>query len=241
MGGLVAVLPTNVAGALPPGIWAYLGTMIHHMSELPGMAAVLVSELRDKEIQVDRMRFRHNLERLGECIAWDLAKQLSFQSLAVETPLGLAEGKELVRQPVLATILRAGLPMHQGFLRVFDRADCAYVSAYRKYHPGGDFEIAVEYVSSPDLTGRDLILIDPMLATGASIVQVYKALIQRGKPEQVHVVCAIASREGIQMVRKSLPAEVHIWAGAIDEETTARGYIVPGLGDAGDLAFGEKL
>lgn len=215
--------------------------MIHHMSEMPGMAAVLVSELRDKEIQVDRMRFRHNLERLGECMAWEVAKHLPFQSLPVATPLGTAEGKELVQQPVLATILRAGLPMHAGCLRVFDRADCAFVSAYRKYHPGGDFEIAVEYVSSPDMTGRDLILIDPMLATGASIVQVYQALAQRGRPQQVHVVCAIASREGIQYVRKSLPPEVHIWAGAIDEETTARGYIVPGLGDAGDLAYGEKL
>lgn len=215
--------------------------MIHHLSEMPGMAGVLVSALRDREMQGDRMRFRHNLERLGECAAWEIAKGLAYSPTEVTTPLGTAPGKALVAQPVLATILRAGLPMHAGCLRVFDGADNAFVSAYRRYHPGGDFEIAVEYVSAPELTGRTLILVDPMLATGASVVKVYEALVQRGRPEQVHVVCAIASREGIDTVRKALPVHAQIWAGAIDEETTARGYIVPGLGDAGDLAYGEKL
>jgi uracil phosphoribosyltransferase len=214
--------------------------MIHDLSKKPGMLGVYLSELRDHEVQTDRMRFRRNLERVGETMAHAIAETLPFAAREVVTPLGDATGVQLAEQPVLATILRAGLPMHQGFLNVFDAADNAFVSAYRKYDDSGDFEIEVEYMSTPDLEGRTVILIDPMLATGASIILVLRALLRFGVPGRIVVVCAIGSSEGIEAVRKEAPRGVEIWAAAIDQETTAKGYIVPGLGDAGDLAYGPK-
>lgn len=212
--------------------------MIHDLSKQPGMLGVYIAELRDLAIQTDRLRFRRNLERVGEAMAHAIAPTLDYEAIEVVTPLGDAQGVKLAQQPVLATILRAGLPMHQGFLNVFDAADNAFVSAYRKYDEGGDFEIEVEYMSTPDLEGRTVVLVDPMLATGASMVLVLKALQRYGRPSRIVVASAIASREGVEAVRKAAPVE--IWAAAIDDETTARGYIVPGLGDAGDLAYGSK-
>jgi uracil phosphoribosyltransferase len=212
--------------------------MIHDLTKQPGMLGVYIAELRDLNVQTDRLRFRRNLERVGEAMAHAIAPTLDYEATEVVTPLGDAQGVKLAQQPVLATILRAGLPMHQGFLNVFDAADNAFVSAYRKYDQGGDFEIEVEYMSTPNLEGRTVVLVDPMLATGASMVLVLKALQRFGRPERIVVACAIASREGVEAVRKA--ALVEIWAAAIDDETTARGYIVPGLGDAGDLAYGSK-
>lgn len=204
------------------------------------MLGVYVAELRDRSVQTDRMRFRRNLERVGECLAHAIAPTLTYRATEVVTPLGDAAGVVLEQQPVLATIMRAGMPMHQGFLNVFDAADNAFVSAYRKYDDAGDFEIEVEYMSTPDLEGRTVILVDPMLATGASIILVLQALLRFGTPERIVVACAIGSREGVDAVRKEAPKGVEIWAAAIDQETTAKGYIVPGLGDAGDLAYGPK-
>ena len=197
------------------------------------MLGVYVTELRDRAVQTDRLRFRHNLERVGECMALEMARDWAFAEREITTPLGETVGVELADQPVLATILRAGLPMHAGMLRMFDRADNAFISAYRRYDEGGQFEIAIDAMSAPTLDDRRVVLVDPMLATGASVVQVVRALHRFGTPRQVIVACAIASREGLG------PA-VEIWAAAIDDETTAKGYIVPGLGDAGDLAFGGK-
>lgn len=214
--------------------------MIQDLSKHPGMLGVYVAELRDRALQTDRMRFRRNLERVGECLAHAIAPTLGYRATEVVTPLGDAAGVALEQQPVLATIMRAGMPMHQGFLNVFDAADNAFVSAYRKYDDAGDFEIEVEYLSTPDLEGRTVILIDPMLATGASIILVLQALLRFGVPDRIVVACAIGSREGIEAVRKEAPKGVEIWAAAIDQETTAKGYIVPGLGDAGDLAYGPK-
>ena len=215
--------------------------MYQDLSSRPGMLGVYIAELRDQVTQTDRMRFRRNLERVGECMAHSIATTLDYRRTEVVTPLGDAAGLALVDQPVLATILRAGLPMHQGFLNVFDAADNAFVSAYRKYNDGGDFEIELDYASTPDLEGRTLILIDPMLATGASMIMVLHALLERGTPARIIVASAIASREGIGALRKGAPKGTEIWVAAVDDETTAKGYIVPGLGDAGDLAFGSKL
>jgi uracil phosphoribosyltransferase len=187
------------------------------------------------------MRFRRNLERIGEITAYEISKLLTYREAEVTTPLGTAIMQLPEDQPVIGTILRAGLPMHQGFLNYFDHADNAFISAYRKHHKDGSFEIALEYVSCPSLENRILILCDPMLATGSSIVMTYKAMLQKGVPRHTHIVCAIASTQGIEHVKSHLPDNVTIWAGAIDEELTAQAYIVPGLGDAGDLAFGEKL
>ena len=204
------------------------------------MLGVYVTELRDRAVQTDRLRFRHNLERVGECMALEMARDWAFAEREITTPLGETVGVELADQPVLATILRAGLPMHAGMLRMFDRADNAFISAYRRYDEGGQFEIAIDAMSAPTLDDRRVVLVDPMLATGASVVQVVRALHRFGTPRQVIVACAIASREGVALVRERLRPAVEIWAAAIDDETTAKGYIVPGLGDAGDLAFGGK-
>lgn len=200
-----------------------------------------IAELRDEKIQKDRMRFRRNLERMGEIFAYEISKELKWEDREVVTPLGVATAPGLKEQPVLATILRAGLPLHNGLLNYFDHAENAFVSAYRRHHKDGSFDIHLEYLSSPDLNGKDLILCDPMLATGSSLIMAYKGLLKKGKPGHVHVVTAIASLEGINYTKKNLQPNATIWAGAVDEELTAQAYIVPGLGDAGDLAFGEKL
>jgi uracil phosphoribosyltransferase len=185
------------------------------------------------------MRFRRNIERIGEVIAYEISKKLPWEEKDITTPLGISKSKALIRQPVLATILRAGLPLHQGMLNYFDKADNAFIAAYRKHHRDGSFEISLEYMSSPSLEGRIVILCDPMLATGASLVKTIEFLKQQGSIAEIHIVSVIACNEGIEYVRRKEP-QVTIWCGDIDDELTAKGYIVPGLGDAGDLAFGEK-
>ena len=200
-----------------------------------------IAEIRDVNVQKDSMRFRRNLERIGEVIAYEISKGMGYQPVEVTTPLGIASTELLKEQPVIATILRAGLPLHQGLLNYFDKAENAFISAYRKHHKDGSFTIQMEYLASPDLNGKQLIICDPMLATGSSIVDTYKFLLQRGTPKHTYIVAAIASAEGVEYVRKHLPENVSLWLGAVDEELTAQSYIVPGLGDAGDLAYGSKV
>lgn len=215
--------------------------MVIELLERRSVANHFIAELRDVEVQKDPMRFRRNLERLGEVIALELSRTLEYVPTEVTTPLGIARTELLMEQPVLATILRAGLPMHQGLLNYFDRADNAFISAYRKHRKGqDDFDIEVEYLSSPALHDRVVVLCDPMLATGRSMVLVYKALLRLGRPKALHVVSAIASAEGVEYARRHMPPDTRFWVGAIDEEMTAQAYIVPGLGDAGDLAYGRK-
>lgn len=199
-----------------------------------------LSELRDVDVQVDSMRFRRNLERIGELLAYEISKTLVYQTKEVQTPLGFAEIPLIANRVVLATILRAGLPMHQGFLNYFDGAGNAFVSAYRKHHKDGSFEIKMEYISCPDLTDSILILIDPMLATGASMEIVLREMSHIGKPKEIHIAAAIASQQGVNRMKRKFPT-VNLWLGAVDEELTAKSYIVPGLGDAGDLSFGAKI
>ena len=200
-----------------------------------------VAELRDVHVQNDRMRFRRNIERIGEVAAYELSKTLQFKNVEITTPLGIAPTQLLSEQPVLATILRAGLPLHQGMLNYFDKADNAFISAYRKHHPDGSFEISLEYLSCPNLNGRVLILCDPMLATGASLVETIQAIQKTYTPAQIHIVVTIASQKGIEYVEKELGADTPIWCAAIDPILNDKSYIVPGLGDAGDLAFGTKM
>jgi uracil phosphoribosyltransferase len=198
-------------------------------------------EVRDMEIQKDSMRFRRNLERIGEIFAYEISSMLEWEPKEVITSLGVATSETLKSQPVLATILRAGLPMHQGLLNYFDKAENAFISAYRKHHKDGSFDIKIEYSSCPDLNDKVLILTDPMLATGASMVLAYKELLHNGTPAHTHIVSILASVQGIDYLRKHMPLGSYtLWTGAIDEELTAQSYIVPGLGDAGDLAFGNK-
>ncbi len=215
--------------------------MVHVLSESNSIINQFIAEIRDIEVQNDRMRFRRNLERIGEIAAVEISKVLPYIIKEVVTPLGISPVPVLAEQPVVATILRAGLPLHQGILNYFDHADNAFVSAYRKHHKDGSFEIHLDYLSSPSLDNRILILADPMLATGASMVVTFKAMMEKGKPKHTHIVAALASTQGVEYLKKHLPEEVTIWIAAIDEELTAQGYIVPGLGDAGDLAFGIKL
>ena len=211
------------------------------LSQTPTVANQFIAEMRDVTLQTDRMRFRRNMQRVGEVLAYEISKKLPFSEQSVETPLGIAEMLLPSEQPVIASILRAGLPLHDGLLNVFDRADNAFVSAYRKHHKDGTFEIAVEYLSCPPLENRILIVADPMLATGASMEISIKRLIETGgTPREIHVVTAIASSYGVAYIQRMLP-KAKLWIGAIDDELTAKSYIVPGLGDAGDLAFGEKM
>jgi len=214
--------------------------MIFDLSKTDSIANIFLAELRDGKIQQDAMRFRRNLERLGEFFAWEISKTLSYTDTQTQTPLGIAATKKLEQQPVLATILRAGLPMQQGMLNVFDQAASAFITAYRKPHSQGPLEIQIDYISAPDLTGKVIIMADPMLATGLSMVLCCKELIAQYKIKELHIVTAIASEEGIKHVRANFPA-AKLWVGAIDVEMTTKSYIVPGLGDAGDLAYGTKL
>ena len=186
------------------------------------------------------MRFRTNLERIGQVAAYEISKVLPWKIQETRTPLGIHESKVFESQPVLATILRAGLPMHQGMLQYFDKADNAFISAYRKHQPDGSFEISMQYMSCPSLENRIVIISDPMLATGASIIKTIDFIRNEGQPKAIHVVCAIACNEGIEMIQRDCGDQISIWCGDIDDELTAKGYIVPGLGDAGDLAFGTK-
>ena len=214
--------------------------MVTNLSKKHSLITNWTSELRSTEIQTDRMRFRRNLQRIGEAIAYEISKVLPWQEKEIQTPLGIHTSKVLTDQPVLATILRAGIPLHQGLLNYFDKADNAFISAYRKHRRDGGFEINLEYLSSPVLENRVLILSDPMLATGASLAAALQALKDHGTPSQVHVVSAIAASVGIEYVIREFGEKLYIWCGDIDDELTAKGYIVPGLGDAGDLAFGPK-
>jgi len=214
--------------------------MVTNLSRKHSLLTNWISELRSIEIQTDRLRFRRNLERIGEAIAYEISKTLPWEEKEIQTPLGIHASKVLVEQPVLATILRAGLPFHQGLLNYFDRADNAFISAYRKHRRDGSFEINLEYISAPALDNRVLIISDPMLATGASLAAALQALQDNGTPSQIHIVSAIAASVGIEYVIREFGEKLYIWCGDIDDELTAKGYIVPGLGDAGDLAFGPK-
>lgn len=214
--------------------------MIVNLSSHHTLLSNWIAELRDVEIQGDRMRFRTNLERIGQVAAYEISKVLPWKIQETRTPLGIHESKVLESQPVLATILRAGLPMHQGMLQYFDKADNAFISAYRKHQPDGSFEISMQYMSCPSLDNRIVIISDPMLATGASIIKTIDFIRNEGQPKAIHVVCAIACNEGIEMIQRDCGDQISIWCGDIDDELTAKGYIVPGLGDAGDLAFGTK-
>lgn len=200
-----------------------------------------LSEMRDKTIQRDSMRFRRNMERVGEIFAYELSKEFDYIEKDITTPLGVTSMNVLNTKPVLATILRAGLPLHQGLLNYFDTADSAFVSAYRKYKKNEQFTIKMDYISSTSLEDKILIVSDPMLATGGSMSTSIKALLEHGKPKQIHIVCLLASNEGIATLKRNFSLQkIKIWVGAIDDELTAKAYIVPGLGDAGDLAFGTK-
>ncbi len=215
--------------------------MIHNLSDQNSLLNAYITEIRDKEIQTDPMRFRRNLERCGEIFAYEISKTLSYKTQEVKTPLGIAEVPDITDNLVLATILRAGLPIHQGFLNFFDKAENAFISAYRVYEKDGTFNIRFEHISGPNTKGKVVIISDPMLATGASTVLAYKALRDKGIPSHTHIVSVIASKEGIEYVRQNLPmTKTSIWVGAIDDELTSKAYIVPGLGDAGDLAYGSK-
>lgn len=200
-----------------------------------------VAELRDTNIQGDRLRFRKNLERIGEIISYELSKDLHYSPKEIKTPLGIISINTSDDKLVLGTILRAGIPFHQGFLNYFDNAENAFVSAYRKYKDKLNFEIFIEYIASPRIDGKVLILTDPMLATGGSMELAYRALLTKGEPEHVHIASIIASQKAIEYVQEHFPSDkTTVWVGAIDPELDDHSYIVPGLGDAGDLAYGEK-
>jgi len=214
--------------------------MIFNLSKQANIGNKFLAELRDANLQKDRMRFRRNMERLGEVLAYELSKKLEYREIEVETSLGTARASVPSERIVLATILRAGLSLHQGMLNFFDGADNAFISAYRKHHKDGTFEINLEYVSCPDLEGSILILSDPMLATGASVDIALRELRPFGTPKAIHIVTAIASTAGLNHIKR-LHRKAHIWMGAEDEELTAKSFIVPGLGDAGDLSYGPKV
>jgi uracil phosphoribosyltransferase len=213
--------------------------MVHNLSNNNSILQEWIREIRDETLQCDRLRYRNNMERIGEVCAYEISKLLNYREVTVQTPFGEALCRELIHQPVLATILRAGIPLHQGLLNYFDKADSAFVAAYRKHHRDGSFEIEQNYMAHPGLDGRPLIIADPMLASGSSLELSLRALTENEKPSEIHVVTVIACTVGIELIKRKFP-EAHIWAGAIDDELTARGFIVPGLGDAGDLAFGNK-
>lgn len=201
-----------------------------------------ISEIRCEVVQKDPMRFRRNLQRLGEVFAYEISKTMDYQTTNIKTPLGVAQVETLVQHPVLATILRAGLPLQQGLLNIFDHAENAFISAYRKYDEAGEFHIEFEYLASPSLDNKDVILSDPMLASGASMEVGYQALLKKGSPKHVHLVVIIASTQGVEYITKHITADnVTLWIGAVDPDMTPMSYIVPGLGDAGDLAFGAKI
>lgn len=214
--------------------------MIHQLSEQNSILSQFLAEMRDTQIQQDAMRFRKNLERIGQLMAYEISKGLQFEAQSIETPLGTAQARMPVDQLVAATVLRAGLPLHQGILSIFDQAENAFVSAYRKHHKDGSFEVHVEYVSCPGIDQKVLLIADPMIATGASSKLAADALLEFGAPRELHFVSAIASTEGVEYLKRYFP-QAHIWTIDIDDELTAKSYIVPGLGDAGDLAFGPKL
>lgn len=214
---------------------------VHDLTAQPSLVSQYLSEMRDVELQKDRLRFRRNLERLGEITAYEISKTLAYADRKVRTPLDVDADCKVIESPlVLGTIFRAGVPFHQGFLRYFDNAENAFVSAYRKYKEKENFDICIEYLASPNLDGKTLILVDPMLATGASMELSYRALLTKGNPAKVHFASVIASRHAVDYMQSIMPADSELWVGVIDDEINAHSYIVPGLGDAGDLAYGTK-
>ena len=215
---------------------------VHHIAQNNSVLNTFLKEIRDENIQKDSMRFRRNIERIGEILSYELSKELDFSSEEITTVLGNKSSKIVSNNLIVCSILRAGLPLHQGILNYFDHAENAFISAYR-YHPNNDkdFEIKVEYFASPSLDGKTLILADPMLATGQSLVAVYEAILKFGTPKKIHLVSVIGASEGIDFIKNHFPEETHLWIADVDEVLNDKGYIVPGLGDAGDLAFGPKL
>jgi len=219
----------------------FLQKMIHEIGKDNSIFNQFLAEARNEELHMDSARFRNNIERMGEILAYELSKELDYTTEEIITPLGSSDMRVLKSQPVLATILRAGLPLHQGMLNYFNKAESAFISAYRKPLKNQDkFEVEIEYLSAPELDDKELIIADPMLATGTSMALVHKALMAKGKPNHNHIVAVLATKEGINYVRKNLPKNTTFWIGAIDDELTAQSYIVPGLGDAGDISFGKK-
>jgi uracil phosphoribosyltransferase len=214
--------------------------MVHNLSDNNSIIWQYLNQIRDKEIQKDGLRFRKNMERVGQIIAYEISKELTYTNKTIETPLSTFESKVLAEQPVICSILRAGLAMQQGFLTYFDEASAAFVSAYRKHSSPGEFEIVVEYMAAPSLLNKTIILIDPMLATGRSMHLAYKALCRNGKPSKVFIASLIASKQGIEYVNTFIP-HAEIYTAAIDNELNKQSYIIPGLGDAGDLLYGEKI
>ena len=214
--------------------------MIINLSEQRSIASKFISELRDIHIQSDRLRFRYNLERLGEIFAFEISKTLSYQARQVETPFGIANTQYITDRLVVSALLRAGLPLHKGILNYFDEADSAFITSYRMHHKDGSFEVKLEYITAPRLDGAVLIIADPMIATGSSLKKSMDALFEFGTPKSVHIVSVIATTEGIHHIQRFYP-RARFWIGEIDEEITAKSYIVPGIGDAGDLCFGDKM
>jgi len=214
--------------------------MLHNLQTKNSLLSKFIGEIRNIKVQSDRMRFRKNMERIGEIFAYEISQTLQYKAEDIETPMGVATVQSCTDRIVIANILRAGIPMHYGILNFFDQADNAFVSAYRMHHKDGSFEINLQYVSCPDLDESVLLLCDPMLATGASMDIAIKNLMEYGIPKQIHIATAIASVPGLEYIQRRYP-DAHIWTGAIDEELTAKSYIVPGLGDAGDLSFGPKV
>jgi uracil phosphoribosyltransferase len=214
--------------------------MLTILSENFSLVNQWINELRNVEIQQDRLRFRRNMERIGEIAAFEISKDLEQREVEIQTPLDTIKVKEIAVQPVVTTILRAGVPLFQGILNYLDKADCGFVAAYRKHDANDYFSIKQDYLTCPSIEGRPLIVGDPMLATGASLIEAIKDLLTHGTPTQLHIVAAIASRQGVETIEKAYP-EAKIWVGAIDDQLTSKGYISPGLGDAGDLSYGEKL
>jgi uracil phosphoribosyltransferase len=214
---------------------------IFELTQQLSIAQGILAQLRDPDIQLDRLRFRHNLQRLGQLLAYELSKSLTYVSFPLQTGLGQAKVADLEQQPVLVSVMRAGLPFYQGFSDMFEQADSGFIGAYRQeLTPSGTQDIFLGYSATPDIVGRDVILIDPMLATGSSLVKVWRLLQQQGEVRSLHIAAAIAAPEGIQFIQQQLGAEVNIWVGAVDDHLNADDYIVPGLGDAGDLSFGPK-
>ena len=213
---------------------------VYNFSQYSSLYNKFLSELRDENIQKDSMRFRKNLERLGEISAYEISKTLKGYSQVTKTPLGTSKTSVPSENLVLATVLRAGLPLHNGLLKYYDNAENCFISAYRKHTSKEDFEVEIQYMASPNLTDKIVLLSDPMLATGRSMVLAYKALLKKGTPSKIHIVCVIGSEQGVEYISNNLPEDTTLWIGGIDSKMTSESYIVPGLGDAGDLAFGKK-
>lgn len=215
--------------------------IVHNLDKTNSVLNHFISEIRDRDVQKDAMRFRRNIERIGEILSYELSQELNFKDHTVQTPLGEKKVPLVSDQLVLCSVLRAGLPLHQGILNYFDQIENAFISAYRKHSSPEEFEIKVEYLASPSLDDKILVLADPMLATGRSLAAVHEVLKKTGNIRQVHIVSVIAAKEGIDFISRHFPEDTHLWVATVDQDLNSKGYIVPGLGDAGDLAFGSKL